>query len=1195
MLQLWRVARIILLILLVLVTLVSSTFYWLTMTTHGARWLIETSNNYSPVLISTEKLRGNLLDGVDADSVDIKSKSATLGFEKITMSRFGLRWNPNLLFAGRVSIDLLAARDVGVYLAPPSTSEPPTKPITLPALKPPLAVNAKQISIDNIHVHQQEKLFAEVAHVATSASFIGDTLTIDSMHFQYLDENYSLTASLAFDTIWRWTISLPSHRLSTQGECQSSPGVICNATLAWKNLAHPLLGDIQLPKGQASLEYSDNKLAVVGEAQVIYTELDINLAVDCLTDFSNASSVIRRLNVRPSSGGEITASGEVDWKDKLVINSKIEVNKLDFNRWLPDPQPRATISGSALSELVLDNGMIAADTNFKVASLDFGREPLQGKIVAKFHKNKITLQSLELANSYNRLEALGFYAIDTQNLGADISIDATDFKKISNEYSGSASLKASASGQLNAPNLKLSGQANQVMIDNLRIGHLQLMLDVNKIPIRTLENTSLDELSISLNDFQLDTFRLQNLELSAAGSAASHSIRASANKLLDNINIPVLALQGSLTKQGNGNIPLSSNNIAWAITLNEFGIRTSDNDSNWTLPSPAKLQLAKMATSLKNFCLKQHAAQVCINTLALDELAALNLNGKVDGIFLDREKTLFKAYYEQLPANWQTQGEISGDFNLTARLNPQFRPEAFELATNFSMQGGKIIYLEEDEEPLEYPIKDAYFKLSGDQKLLSVHGGAIIDGEQQLQIKGEVADSLATQPNIKINVYGRLETLAYLQPFITNIDDLRGKANIDLSYLKNDSEPDGLVLGNIRVREAGFIVPASGSRLENWHLDLEATKTAIDLSGDGLIGKGKLSIKGAVRSIANGHFPFKAKVELNGENLQLVDLPDASFNASPDLTLEGENLNWHLGGKLIIHNSFMRLRELPKSASGVSEDAVVHSDKPIEKKSSLSFTSNVDIIAGKNITFEGFGLKTDIKGHLNYTREGNGQQQLHGALSLPNGEFRSYGQNLKIENGQIIFSGSPSNPTLDVRAARTINNIQAGIWLNGTAKHPKSQLYSSPAMSEGDILSYMLTGKPMVEQGKGDSAYVESAAVAMGLSQALPTIQKLGSGIGLSDVTIESDFASGGGSVAAGKRLNDKLYVKYQYGLVGAVGRFIVEYSLTDNLTVEAGSGEIDTVDITYTWDSKPPSSETTTPKETTKPIPITGPNNQSQ
>ena len=102
-------------------------------------------------------------------------------------------------------------------------------------------------------------------------------------------------------------------------------------------------------------------------------------------------------------------------------------------------------------------------------------------------------------------------------------------------------------------------------------------------------------------------------------------------------------------------------------------------------------------------------------------------------------------------------------------------------------------------------------------------------------------------------------------------------------------------------------------------------------------------------------------------------------------------------------------------------------------------------------------------------------------------------------------------------------------------------------MSEADILSYMVSGKPISQSGAGDVVDMQSAALGLGLKQALPLLQRIGGEFGISDISVE-EASDGGSSIAAGRRITDKLYVKYVYGLLGAAGNFVVQYKLSEQL-----------------------------------------------
>ena len=119
-------------------------------------------------------------------------------------------------------------------------------------------------------------------------------------------------------------------------------------------------------------------------------------------------------------------------------------------------------------------------------------------------------------------------------------------------------------------------------------------------------------------------------------------------------------------------------------------------------------------------------------------------------------------------------------------------------------------------------------------------------------------------------------------------------------------------------------------------------------------------------------------------------------------------------------------------------------------------------------------------------------------------------------------------------------------------------------MSEADALSYLLLGRPLSGTGEEETATLESAAVAMGLQQALPAIQRFGATLGLDELSIQTT-AQDSGALTAGKYLSPRLYVRYSYGLFSRIGGLLVRFGFSDKLSVEARSGDEDSVDLLYT------------------------------
>lgn len=158
------------------------------------------------------------------------------------------------------------------------------------------------------------------------------------------------------------------------------------------------------------------------------------------------------------------------------------------------------------------------------------------------------------------------------------------------------------------------------------------------------------------------------------------------------------------------------------------------------------------------------------------------------------------------------------------------------------------------------------------------------------------------------------------------------------------------------------------------------------------------------------------------------------------------------------------MQELPESAVGVSSDEVMLDDqlKPIQPKTaSIPINSNLMIHVGNDVRLDAFGLKARLKGDLKVVQDKKGLG-LNGQIDIPSGRFHAYGQDLIVRKGQLMFSGPPDQPLLNIEAIRnpesTEDDVTAGVRVTGTADAPKLEVFSDPAKSQQEALSYLLRG-----------------------------------------------------------------------------------------------------------------------------------------
>jgi translocation and assembly module TamB len=295
----------------------------------------------------------------------------------------------------------------------------------------------------------------------------------------------------------------------------------------------------------------------------------------------------------------------------------------------------------------------------------------------------------------------------------------------------------------------------------------------------------------------------------------------------------------------------------------------------------------------------------------------------------------------------------------------------------------------------------------------------------------------------------------------------------------------------------------------------------------------------------------------------IVQLPDAEVYVSPDLDIDIELPKVSVAGTVLVPRARLALDELPEQAVRPSSDAVVHGIEQAEAARPLNVTADIRMVLGDDVSYTGSNLNTTLAGDIRVQYTSGRSADASGNLTIA-GSYDAYGQSLALDRGELIFTGPLDDPGLDVRAVRTVGSTTVGVQLSGTLKAPETRMFSDPAMSEADALAYLLLGRPLAGSGDEESATVQSAALSMGLQQALPVVQRIGETLGFDEFAIGTDDVAPG-ALMAGKYLSPKVYIRYSYGLFNRIGGLLLRFRINDYLSIETRSGEQKSMDVLYT------------------------------
>lgn len=561
-----------------------------------------------------------------------------------------------------------------------------------------------------------------------------------------------------------------------------------------------------------------------------------------------------------------------------------------------------------------------------------------------------------------------------------------------------------------------------------------------------------------------------------------------------------------LTSKVNG--AYDKKTATWTGMVNQLDV-SEKHLSTYKLKHPASLLLSKDTQSVSSFCLGHNKERLCLNGSI-----ALQNSSKIDVSLTDFPIQRLKHW---IPDAGVLKEIINGNATVTGS------------------QGQWMAST------------DIGFGLSN--KLIS----KLALNQSTQEIKGKV----------DIN-FTKLE---WINLFTDDIISPQGKLSVKLDIGGKLNQPS--VLGKIILNEGFARIPELGTELSEIKLDAHFdNRKQVTLAVKMKSGTGELGIKGNIDLIK---FPFwRAKLITSGENFEVVNIPVAKVSISPQLIISANTQGVDITGSLVIPDANLSLGDLSSMASYPSADEIIIGEEKQKKTESLPFNANIEVELGDKVNISGFGLTSRLTGALTIIQKNGRPVAADGSIQLVDGEYKAYGQKLKIERGDIYFNGPIKAPGLNMRATRKIESedVVAGLKVSGTLKQPKSEVFSIPPLPETDALAYLLTGRPLNGLGEGDSSMLLNAAARLGLKSGAGSIDKLRRKAGLDTFAIQAGQDISDSALILGKFLTPELYIQYVTKLFTESETFSLRYRLSQKLHLEAESDqENQSMDLIYQYE----------------------------
>ncbi len=899
---------------------------------------------------------------------------------------------------------------------------------------------------------------------------------------------------------------------------------------------------ISLPIGQApQITLQNGEFDIEGDLSLVTYHLNSNaknqhlpsLAVVKLNGTANQELIsIAELQIN-SNQGAIAANGHINLKPDLKASLSIQgkqfnpqffvaemPGKLDFNA-----DVNASRSEKAISAAIDLKSLTGKLRDYDVKGF--------GKIY--YLPDSVQAEKFNLVIGENTLKVNGKFGVD--NNKADFILVANNLTQLHPKLSGQIQGEGNFKGAIKSPIISTKLNAENIKFNDLvSVAKISIDGDVNIFGNQS-SNAKIQASNIIIKENIIDA-----VNLVATGSQMNHQVD--------------LKIQGEEI-ESTFNLTGQYDNLQWQGSINQLMIK-APTFGNWNLANKSDVQYGAQGIALSQVCLRNEGSSVCMDGQS-DDKGNWHSQGKLSNFPLQQLVNNSKDKFTidgvgQLAYRLQGNGtDYSGDIkvytnNITLR-SPFFENHDESLyIQQFELLGD----IRPELSKLDLKVAMDKGQLSGFTHVENIHD------REKAYIK-------------RSNFTAEFPSIKFLNAFIPNLFIKEG-------FLKAHAELHGFVkrpeiVSDVNLAGLAFYIPDLGT---------EYTQGEISSTSDGL---NNFNIKGSLQSQKgklgiSGKLKYQDKlsysVDLQGESFQVLHLPDKSLMLSPNLVIEGDTSNININGEVNIPSAKLVLKELPKGTVRKSNDEILVSElddeTDLQDNKKFNVAGKIQLNFGDDVHFRGKGIRTDLAGDLLVRFGSKKTPSGQGVLKFNNATYQVLGQTLDISSGKMLFAGPISNPELDVKVTRTTKDITAGMKIEGTVEKPQTRVFSNPVMSDGNALSYLISGRPLNEASGSQNALIAKAALSLGVDNSASLTQQIASTVGLDEVNISGDGDGDGDgdglestSLVLGKYLSPKLYVSYAYGLFSSVGTVGFDYQLTRKISVEAESGEGQSIDLLYT------------------------------
>lgn len=841
-------------------------------------------------------------------------------------------------------------------------------------------------------------------------------------------------------------------------------------------------------------------------------------------------------------GGEVSASGNVllqpalSWQLALALQN-IQPG-LTWQDYPGELTGKLETAGSLAADGNLQLQLPLLQLSGQLRELPFnldGSLSLTGMTSAEKQEQanwQVVTPGLTLSHGNNRLNVAGQLNEQWQ-LDGTLSLPelAASYPALRGAVEGTVQLR----GPALTPDITVALTAERLAYQEGRLRQAELKAQIS------LAEPMQSNISLIARQGRWQQQRLQQLDLALTGSELAHKLTLQVTA--DDLKAE-LQLSGALNKRQH-----------WQGQFDEVKLQTPVGE--WQLAAPLSLaaDLTQQQVTVARHCWQQAPAQLCLtedSTFSADA-------AKVQLALTDYQLAQLNSL---LPYQATLQGDLA--MQLTLDWQAGIAPNAL-----LTINGSNGTFTQQLDVPVSLSWSELVLSNTLEQHQLRSQLDVNLGSQGSLQAQALVSDLNQDDKPLRAEIQLSQLTLDFLQPLLDEYSELAGTLSSQLSV--NGTLASPTVQGELRLdalKVKGKLAPT----------DIEQADLVINFNGEQAVLNGQVKTpEGVIDLTGDANWQelenWRAALQVKGDELKL-QIPQAVLYVKPDLQIRAQPGRSRITGIVQIPRATITVDSLPQNAVGLSSDQILLNRRlepiTVEQANPFAIETDIRVQLGRRVNLSAFGLKTRLNGELRVQ-----QQQINptvrGEVTLQDGTFRAYGQDLLIRQGKMTFSGPADQPFLNVEAIRNPANMEddviAGIRVTGPADEPVISIFSEPSKPQANALSYLIMGRDLDSESGSTANNVTTSLIGMSIASSGKLVGEIGEAFGVSDLTLDTEGAGDNSQVTVSGYLTRDLQLKYGIGIFQPIGQFTLRYRLMRSLFLEAVSGMDNAVDLLYKFE----------------------------